>query len=383
MVRSDSFVLEQPRRHPGDGHSEGYSEDSFGLKMPEDSYAVRIQPGAARQGPQFLPDSRSRHKSPLDLPRAAKMQPVPEDDEQTKLSARYFQELSARNHERLNSAGKNHFESSSLASTASSEGCEGLDVMVGIGDIMIVQGAGNVGSIGEIHGLFGHVLLISGAPTCIRQGSEEADDMESEGLWPSGGVKQVWQIPTVECCRREKGTLHSELLIYAEPASDEFIFHGEQNEDAVVHLASEREKIQFLCCPGDLRARCQPELMEQTLAAMDGQLVEGSWSWSTAIRAYVFSSSVLDRPQSVDTVDQAIALEAFRTAWEANPICTSPIIIFWQQYLFALAAQEEGNSCPLEHINEYMPLKADRALPRKLVSTLKDCGWVCISRLPS
>jgi hypothetical protein len=341
MHRSPSFDLAQPQWHVGDS-STAFSE--VGIEPP---------------GPRFPTDLLSRLSS-VDL-----------------RTALISQEVSHYQEQWLSASGKSPLESErlSIASTASSEGCESLDVMVGIGDIVVVESDGSVGSIGEIHGSFGHVLLVSGSPECIREGSDDADGMEK--IWPEG-VKQVWIVPTVECTRRQQGMLHSKLLIYNEPGTDQFLLLGEMSEDNVIFVCAEPvEKIQFLCCPGELRACCQSDLMAKTLRDMDA--IQRSWSWSTAIRAYLFSSSVLNGPESVN---ESTSLEQIRTSWESSPICTSIIIVFWQQYLCALAAQD-GDRSPMKQISEYMPLKADRALPSKLIATLKNCGWVWLSRLQS
>jgi hypothetical protein len=248
-----------------------------------------------------------------------------------------------------------------------------LDRIIGPGDLLAVEsGEDSMNGIGELNGMFGHVLLISGAPTCLWEG-EDSEGLEA--IWPAD-VTHVWQAPTIECTRKQDGFMYNSIIMfYIEPSSGECKVLGEVSADNVVTPSTppgERpEKLKVYCCPSALRASWQPHLMQKVLTDMES--IALSWSWSTAIRAYLLGSRAVDHSTPLDDV---------MNSWEAKPICTSVVITFWQQYLCALAAQDSTRTA-MEYITAYMPLKADCALPTNLFTALLSCGWVCMQRFPS
>jgi len=116
-------------------------------------------------------------------------------------------------------------------------------------------------------------------------------------------------------------------------------------------------------------------LFRETLEDM---LCSGSkgWSWTTAAR------SVL-KPEGHCLLDQTLQAERLlhhaKEAWDAEPICTSVVVAFWQRYLVKFAKvnypPELNDVKAAELILQCMPLKADRCLPGDVMSAMDRCGW--------
>jgi hypothetical protein len=97
---------------------------------------------------------------------------------------------------------------------------------------------------------------------------------------------------------------------------------------------------------------------------------EASWSWGTAVRAFLLSADVSD----------GVDLETIKKCWKSDPICTSVVISFWQRYMCKLA-DSIPDADAMDWILEWMPIMADRALPGELMSKMEKCGWIVMDSL--
>jgi hypothetical protein len=113
--------------------------------------------------------------------------------------------------------------------------------------------------------------------------------------------------------------------------------------------------------------------MQEVLEKMRSS--DASWSWSTAVRAFLFSADV-----SEDHESSANSMREIRACWKSDPICTSVVIVFWQKYLCKLAELHTGSDA-MDWILRWMPVKADRALPGELLSAMERCGWIVVETL--
>jgi hypothetical protein len=138
----------------------------------------------------------------------------------------------------------------------------------------------------------------------------------------------------------------------------------------------EPEEVEIWQCPSEIRAHAHEGLMKQALA--DLKACGASWSWATAVRAFLLQG---DASEEAGT----ITLESLQKCWDAEPICTSVVITFWQRYLCQLARNSPRHGVrqsELDLILSYMPLKADRALPGELMRALRSHKWDNIARVP-
>jgi hypothetical protein len=261
---------------------------------------------------------------------------------------------------------------------------EPLENLLSFGDILCVRGSGGLAQIGSTGGAAGHVLLVSATPTCIQKDSQAAVRLEL--MWPHTDVDRVWAIPIVESARGVHGLSETELLVYVTDSGSICIL-GEAHEDGgLIHFDSEvPEKVEIWRCPADLRrlARCTRDLMGEALDDLKGCVA--SWSFATAVRAFVLQGEVSMSARTVDTEDADATLQEILACWNAEPICTSVVICFWQRFLLHVAEQKPYllfGSTALEVILQYMPLKADRVLPIELINTLRSHSWEHIDQVP-
>merc|ERR1719454_2351504 len=107
------------------------------------------------------------------------------------------------------------------------------------------------------------------------------------------------------------------------------------------------------------------DLMREVLQDMRACTLD--WSWATAVRAFMLSSNISNQQGGL------ITIKDIEQGWQAEPICTSIVVIFWQRYFHKLASAESRD--PLSLILEFMPLKADRVLPGELLTAMLSHGW--------
>jgi hypothetical protein len=178
----------------------------------------------------------------------------------------------------------------------------------------------------------------------------------------------VWIVKAGDTCRTAEGFNESTVFMYVDTRGQILIF-GEVSQDDNSLIEYEiPAPVHFYCCPPELREHCRPEDMKAILIQMGVR--EASWSWGTAVRAFLLSADVYDDAD----------LENIKKCWNAAPICTSVVIIFWQRYMCKLAdALPDGDA--MDWILAWMPLMADRTLPGELLSTMQRCGWILIDSI--
>jgi hypothetical protein len=226
-------------------------------------------------------------------------------------------------------------------------------------------------------------MLVTALPEVLHRGTTES--VLYSNIWPTVAGKKVdliLMVSTLECCRSEEGLYETEYLFYIDENACVRLL-GEMKEEKGLQQFELAEKVILYHSPPALRNDLKSYLMEEALDSMRSSY-QGSWSWGTAVRAYLFSADV----QWNGSNSREDSLEEVQKCWSSDPICTSVIIIFWQRYLCAVADEWESMRWPedppmhaFDMICQWIPLKADRTLPSDMVSTLDRCGWPCISKV--
>jgi len=251
---------------------------------------------------------------------------------------------------------------------------DALELMMAPGDVLAVKGNGRLAEIGTAHGFMGHVLLVLTAPTSIARNTEEAHRFEA--AWPNDYIEELWQVRTLESTRSEHGLHEATMVLYVDRSSCQLVLIGEVGLDNELTLL-EHETLDLWQSPTELRSRLRLDLMQKVL--VDMKAYEACWSSVTAARAVLSSARI---PPGGDP---ARTMEAVRSCWKREPICTSVVITFWQRYLCAFAADGDMNPQqvqPLDLILKWMPLKADRGLPGDLLGAMRGARWVTLSQVP-
>lgn len=187
-----------------------------------------------------------------------------------------------------------------------------------------------------------------------------------------------------------------ELILYVDNTTGQIVVVGEAFVWKDTTQISEftnigAEIVEVWRCPPELRAMGRADAMEAALA--DVRAHTASWSWATAVRAFILSGEVKVATagdgdfSAVHAVDGPKVLEEIQQCWLAEPICTSIVIAFWQRYLCKLAAEisiDSHTHCrsALDMILLWMPLKADRVLPGQLLSAMRSHGWSNVTSVP-
>lgn len=246
------------------------------------------------------------------------------------------------------------------------------------GDVLCVRGEGRLAEVGTAGGWFGHVMLVVETPQRISSTSEEARRLSR--LWPKDGTKEIWSVRTLESTRCRPGGLHeARLLLRVLPDTRALVLIGEFGER---EFELSGETTELWQSPEGLRARLGHALVREVLAEMREQ--KASWSYATAIRAAVRNAGHFRH-----SGDKAQLLEEIQACWDSPPICTSVVISFWQRSLCKLARAENGAASntrsiePADFVLQWMPLKADRALPGMLLDTMGSHGWTRHATIPS
>lgn len=214
----------------------------------------------------------------------------------------------------------------------------------------------------------GHVLLaVSEARPFGPQ--SEVGQIFSEFCTDGRDVLQLVSI--VECTREAEGLAESTLVLCSNAAGS--IFVCGEHDGVEFSICDEPEEIHIWQSPPKFRNdHFRRGLMQDVLKDMRAH--QQNWSWSTAVRAFLLSGGI---SQGTDT---PISLEEIQDSWRVEPICTSIVVIFWQQYLHRLAQIEHADS--LQLILEHMPVKADRVLPGELLCSLLAHGWTLCQPVP-
>lgn len=245
-----------------------------------------------------------------------------------------------------------------------------LTLPLSAGDVICAKGgADGITRLGATGGFMGHVLLVVSPPVGIQRNSVDA--IEYQNMWPRD-TRTLWIVRAGESCRSAEGFQETDLIMCVNKKGQLLII-GEvaRNQNGLIQY-DKPTKAQLFCCPPDLRAYCRSDMMNEVLAQLRDR--EASWSWGTAVRAFLFSADVAEDKDSDDM------LEEIKYCWRSDPICTSIIIIFWQQYMCKLADYHEDVHA-MDWILQWMPVKADRALPGELLSTMHKCGWTVIDSI--
>lgn len=257
-----------------------------------------------------------------------------------------------------------------------------LDSFLLPGDVICLQGrnGGTMMQLGSSGGYMGHVLLVTGAPQPIAKNTPKA--LQYQHVWPTDHnvATTLWQVSTIESTRSVEGYHESIHIMFIDELSGRVLALGEDQFNKFLKF-DQPERVDIWQCPQQLRRGFNFAIMNTVLNEMRSN--QGTWSWATAIRAYLFPATVSDN------YDKARTLEDIQQCWTAEPICSSLVVVFWQRYICALADMHNASTSPnamkvdaLDWILKWMPLKSDRALPGELLSTMQQCGWVSVSRVP-
>jgi len=250
----------------------------------------------------------------------------------------------------------------------------GLDGFVSFGDVVAIRNSNlpRLAQIGATGGFMGHVMLITGSPMPVHAHTVEAEHLRP--IWPQGrGIDCLWKVPSLESTRGANGYHETELVMAIEPKDGRLLLLGEfRIRDGVIELTEFDngtgvvEECELWRCPSELRFQAFGALLEQALIELKSE--EANWSWSTAVRAFMFAGEL--------GPGEYFDLSELKRCWHAQPICTSIVVSFWQRVLCKMAERKGvhgGDAINL--IRKWMPLKADRVMPGELVSTLRSHGW--------
>jgi hypothetical protein len=221
--------------------------------------------------------------------------------------------------------------------------------------------------IGAAGGFSGHVIVIVRQPRRVYWGDQDA---EYEDMWPRLGeiwphdAEYVWRVGTIESTRRNDGLHDADMLFHVEASTGRLLLLAEINKDEV--LLASREPAELLRKPEELQRGFRTDLMGEVLSDMKAS--EGNWSYATVALAFLSAGSrhVADSPG---------VLKKIQDSWEAEPICTSVVIAFWQRYLHKLAVALAPQADAAALIIDWMPLRADRTLPGVLRASMMEQGW--------
>lgn len=242
------------------------------------------------------------------------------------------------------------------------------------GDIIFVEGSGHFRTLGANGGIMGHVLLALGSPQRVEPGTDLA--LMLEQVWPTDATC-LWRVHTIESTRSASGLHQAEMLLCVDRATNLLQLMGELNMDHLELTKIDSEAVQVWQSPPGLRELVQPDLLGIVLKDMLAH--DAEWSLATAARAMLMSGGRCD-----DSIGRSEVLQAAKSCWQSQPICTSVVIVFWQRYLCLLAQRHPVAVMDAsELIKTWMPLKADRTLPGTLQAVLRECGWVIVAHVGS
>jgi len=258
-----------------------------------------------------------------------------------------------------------------------------LDLVIAPGDVLVVRGSGRLMEIGTAGGFLGHVLVVIHRPRSVWRDSLEGRFFSE--VWPAC-ASEIWLMPTLECTRAQQGLHIVETMVYVDPATNKLHLLGEfsDSEDSPEICLCPNDMLEVWQSPRELRRQLRVDLMQEVIRDMKAN--ESNWSPVTAVRAG--ASSLLRRLTStLDSQDSMQYVKDLQACWTAEPICTSVVVVFWQRYLCRVA-NLSAEFYPKQAqqlaavLRRWMPLKADRALPGDLLSTMADVGWVLLTQIP-
>lgn len=241
----------------------------------------------------------------------------------------------------------------------------GLDASIFPGDVLNFVGHRHgLSRLGATGGFMGHVVLVVSVARPLNPFSEVGQAFKTYRM---DGPNKLYIVNTVECSRSSSGLSESSLIFYT--TTEGRIFACGEVDGNNVFQFDDCEEMHIWLSKKELRTsnfRC--DVMQEVLRNMKTK--QQNWSWSTAVRAFLLSGNISSGS------DASMSLEQIQASWEAEPICSSIVVIFWQMYLHRLAVILHVD--PLDMILNHMPLKADRVLPGELLCCLKAQGWTLL-----
>lgn len=252
---------------------------------------------------------------------------------------------------------------------------KGLDTIITPGDVLVIKGSDRFSLVGAAGGYAGHVALVVATPTFIEEHSPEAEDLLLD--WPECCVWPLWKVGTLECTRMATGLHQADFLLHVDEKSGQLELIGEHNSERCIEF--DKEITEVWQTPAELRTDFREDWMAELVGIMKTN--DASWCWATAARAFLLPATFSDssKPSTI--------LRDVQESWTAEPICTSVIVAFWQRYLIELAESGHAGSpssvqSAVDLILRWMPLRADRTLPKDLLESMLKCGWVAVLKVP-
>jgi hypothetical protein len=227
--------------------------------------------------------------------------------------------------------------------------------------VLKVVGENNaIARIGAVGGFMGHVLLVVSAPQIILKKSAVGRAFQQH----SRDSCTLVSVRVVECSRGIEG-LSEVATVLSIDETGRVLLRGETHGDTL-SVNEDPEEVHIWHSPPQFRKSnfCLDVMVE---VLEDMRSIPQNWSWSTAVRAFFLSGDISGR------IDSRVTMKEILDSWEAQPICTSIVVVFWQRYLHKLASRQRTD--PLHLILQVMPLRADRVLPGHLVAAMVAHGW--------
>jgi len=232
------------------------------------------------------------------------------------------------------------------------------------GDVLsIVDDDSTLARLGNAGGYVGHVVLVVSEPLPVQRQSEVGHAFRN--FW-SVGENALYSVGTVECCRNTEGLTEADLIFSVDKAGRVQMCGDCPCNGTEICLLEDAKEMHIWRSPSNLRGEnFHTDVMCEVLQDMRAN--QQNWSWSTAVRAVLFSGEISSLSSN------SITMEEIEGDWEAEPICTSVVVVFWQRYLQKLAASEATDA--LQLILQFMPVRADRVLPGELRNLMFSRGW--------
>lgn len=229
------------------------------------------------------------------------------------------------------------------------------------GDVLNIIGETNaITRLGAAGGFMGHVLLVLSPPQPISKRSAVGRALHP--FLPKN-CKELYSVGTVECSRSTEGLYQVNVVVCLDEVGRVSLC-GEYWGDEVT-INEGLEEVHMWHSPSGFRGdNFSMDVMSEVLEDM--RSCQQNWSWSTAVRAFLFSGDI-------SANRGAVSMKEIEESWQAQPICTSIVVTFWQRY-FCKLARLHGTD-PLNLILQHMPLRSDRVLPGELLSTMLSRGW--------
>lgn len=220
--------------------------------------------------------------------------------------------------------------------------------------------------LGAQGGFMGHVVL---AVSVARPVSPLSDVGKAFKLFSKGNP--LYMLDVAEVTRGRAGLSENTLVFYT--TLEGRAYSCGEIDGAEICVFEDPEEMNIWLSQSKLGdSDCRRELMQEVLKDM--RQSQQSWSWSTAVRAFLLSGELSHRAGAPATLKQV------QDGWEAEPICTSVVVTFWQKYLYRLAEIQRAD--PLDMILNHMPLQADCVLPGELLCLLQSKGWILLDPEP-